>query len=206
MPIVRVNAILAASTDFPADAIVNTFHFGAATGTEQDLTDAVAAFYGTTGEWLSPMVKRSTNVHYAVAYDMTDPEPRQPVAVTQFTLPAANASTSLPAETCVCVSYQAAAPSGEQRGRYRGRIYFGPLTGEASEMSGSYPRPDTTLIGALVEGAEELATAAAGLSSPWGVWSRADATFRPLVGGHIDNEFDTQRRRGRRATSRTTWS
>jgi hypothetical protein len=39
----------------------------------------------------------------------------------------------------------------------------------------------------------------------WSVWSRKNANTKLVTGGFVDNAFDTQRRRGEKASGRQTW-
>jgi hypothetical protein len=112
----------------------------------------------------------------------------------------------MPAETALCLSFggQGALPEA----RRKGRIYIGPLSGVAigSEGEGRYSRPHPVLIQTVRLAAQELLNAEPGPDSlSWVVYSRAAGATTDVQGGWIDNEWDTQRRRGRDATVRTPW-
>jgi len=60
--------------------------------------------------------------------------------------------------------------------------------------------------GALITKVAALVPLFEGLGGPdwdWGVYSRVDNQFRKYTNWFIDNAFDTQRSRGRKATGRT---
>jgi hypothetical protein len=123
----------------------------------------------------------------------------------------------LPNEVALCLSYQAVAISGESQARRRGRIFFGPLCNTANTLSATGEcRPSAALVTALCGAATLLATPAATAAGDlvhWAVYSPTtdltetiDDAFQDVDNGWVDNSFDTQRRRGRDATARTTWT
>lgn len=154
-----------------------------------------------------------------------------PADVLPWTLNAPFSSNSLPAECSVVITQfgtgRAAAPvlgpvsaipnsAREQRdgapathsGRTRpknshtGRLYFGPLIAEVVDLTAS----GEAVVAASVS--SDLAAAATGLLADapgWSVWSRKLASVDPIIGGRIDNAFDTQRRRGVESTLRVSW-
>ena len=199
-------AILGASTALPRDAVVNTFHFTASTGSAADCISPIQAFYTAITPWYSPAISRGAGESYIVVYNFDDPEPREPEAADLLDLEAAVSSSSLPLETALCLSYRAAYDSGSPDARRRGRIFLGPFVAEAYGMSGVYPRPATALIDDVTAAASQLLDDMTTAGCLWSVFSRADNAVRSIVGGWVDNEFDTQRRRGRDATARTMWS
>jgi len=138
------------------------------------------------------------------------------------------AGQPLPQEVALCMSFKSADEDGPLR-RRRGRIYIGPL-GEAhnAEAVDGAGRPTEVLINAinfaasrLQDQASDIATEPVGSSTPWVVYSRptTDAwnathpgderlsgSFHRVTDGWVDNEWDTQRRRGLKATTRSTWA
>lgn len=89
-----------------------------------------------------------------------------------------------------------------------GRIYVGPLNSSALSSSSGEPRVSSAFLSDLGASASHLRAVVLGLSVPttWVVWSRKLASVDDVIGGHIDNEFDTQRRRGLLSTVRSLWS
>jgi len=112
----------------------------------------------------------------------------------------ASASESGPREVALCLSYYA-----EQNvPRRRGRLYIGPFTDAAMEIR----PPAGNAIGAVASLAPALA-AVGGADVDWCLYSptndvaTAGATkLRTITNWWVDNEWDTVRSRGRRATSR----
>lgn len=96
------------------------------------------------------------------------------------------------------------------RARRRGRIYLGPLTVAAlkTDTSGVPGRPDPVLLDIVNDAATRLLHDPDGLApgSSWSVHSRKENIFHEVVGGFVDNDFDTQRRRSSVSTSRLTFS
>jgi hypothetical protein len=123
-----------------------------------------------------------------------------------------NGNLAFPNEVAVTFSFHADrtgasehAGSGPRTAeRRRGRVYVGPLSihaGIASTVTGGTVVNDA-LITCLQHCGERLLALTDG---PWSVWSRKDTLVRPVVGGFIDNAFDTQRRRGEKANARTVF-
>lgn len=92
--------------------------------------------------------------------------------------------------------------------RHRGRIFLGPLN---TSMCGIGPggagrqRPSAAFQNDVKIAALALNADLATLGAPWIVFSRRDWAGYGVVGGFIDDAFDTQRRRGAKAASRVVW-
>lgn len=89
--------------------------------------------------------------------------------------------------------------------RRRGRTYFGPLNDGARDdfQGAAIPPIVSTKLSNELKAAELALAQTDGISL--GVFSRRDWLVRPVVGGHIDNAFDVQRRRGHAPTLRNLW-
>lgn len=91
--------------------------------------------------------------------------------------------------------------------RRRGRIYLGPfgqtVLGTTAVTS---DRPLAAAVTAIANAATALATATAGAVVPWVIYSPTNGSGAVVTDGWVDNAFDTQRRRGVAATSRTLWT
>lgn len=85
------------------------------------------------------------------------------------------------------------------RASLRGRIYIGPLCVACAATSGSLTATFKVDLG---QAAHRLRVAVAG---SWGVWSRTYGTVTPIMGGWVDDDFGTIRRRRDRTVTRTSW-
>lgn len=200
-----VQVELASTSNIAADSILNTFAVKALDGAAAfaDITAAVDTFYAQLQDYLGQVLNSSANAHHVRVYHLTEPEPRPPVYVGRFTQ--GGTGTSLPSEVAVCTSLAAAMPAGARPARRRGRMFIGPLNTTASQVVGGYARPSATFQGVLALATQNLSIALEG--DLWGlsVWSRADNTLFRVVRGWVDNEWDTQRRRGPEPTARVVW-
>lgn len=91
------------------------------------------------------------------------------------------------------------------RAHRRGRLYLGPLNTLPLSVDATTGR---TLVSSSARTTiVDAATALRDAMSPytWCIWSREDRAFYPVVNGWVDNAFDTQRRRGPKATARTSF-
>jgi len=213
MTVLRSQFIIPYFTNLPEDVITNTMHWE----TDDVLDPAVDAaevrlrlitFYNSvyTG-------RGANHVNFAGArikvWDLTDPEPRVPVLNTAAALTTTPGAGQLPCEVAVVLSYHAAPVSGVNNGRLRNRIYLGGFT-HAIINSGSastFPTVANATTGAIATAADTLHAANdAGLQ--WVVMSKATglAITSQISGGWVDNEPDTQRRRGVRSTLRQLWT
>nr|CRY96799.1 hypothetical protein [uncultured prokaryote] len=212
---IAANVILPHVSGVPRDVTVNTFHFDGdpGGGDTAQIASNLISFYNDVvltnrvAYFLSTIVSRATNGCRIEQYDMTDPEPRVPIATTVFTLGAAGATASFPSEVALCTSFYAAPASGSPQARRRGRIFLGPLGYIGGDTTTSVPnRPVSATRATIVASTQQLQEDSVASSTPWCVYSRVDNVIRPIVGGWVDNEYDTQRRRQPGVTIRDAWS
>lgn len=199
----RTQITLKTGDSNPANYATNTWYCAAVSDAAAgDFTTEVIAAYQDVRAHISPDVVQ--NGHFYKIYAMDDPEPRAPIEEGTWNFTSGLSGTALPAEVAICLSFQGDKISGVPQSRRRGRIYFGPLnTGAVS--SG---RPSSSLITAVVLAGQGLLDAGqASLGDwNWAVYSGVNGGTADVTNGWCDNEFDTQRRRGRAWTSRTTFS
>lgn len=220
MAIVSVHAIFPSKTGLDEDDAVNVLHFGKATAldsTDQStILTAVDAFYGTgyvgpsntrsLSNWMAGSIDRAACI--TKMYDVPPASPGAgPVATGTLSMDTAVSNDSLPAQACVVLSFRGGTPTERRK---RGRLYLGPLCASAAQMG------STTRIAEVDENlraqaalaceglAESSALAARGIS--WVVYSRADGVGYQIRDGHVDDRFDTQKRRLPTATARSTWT
>jgi len=221
MPNVLATVHLPYTTGLPSDEAVNTFAFIDDTvgGATSEITDVLVDFYTTNyptlnlGQYISAVVDRTSNACRVDLAEIVDAGPTVDVGPVYysdtFTLdaPGAAPDLTLPLEVAVCASFRADGGSAPIA-RRRGRVYLGPLEGNASiEMdTANYPTVSPDLTSLIAEASEALQVASTLADVPWAVWSRRDGVLRPVTSGWVNNEFDTQRRRQVDATLRDNWS
>lgn len=214
MPMFKVQVILPMFTNLPDDVITNTYHF-----------ETVAPV--TKSAWsaaISPLLRTFYLAAYASGglaqyvnatacktkvYDMSEPEPRIPVEATWASMSAIVAGSAIPTEVAVVLSMHGSPVPGIPLGRQRGRVFLGGL-GTSWIVAGSpssFPTLNPTAVSALDVAAGNFLSAVNALpDGKWVVWSPTAGQSFDVVGGHIDNSPDTQRRRSVAATSRSLWS
>ena len=204
MPVYRTQVQLETDDNVPAHFATNTWHVSAPDLVELALWEAaLTAFYNGVDAHFSNIMKQSGNNLYFKHYDLADPTPRAPV----LEGPAACSPSSglgLPTEVALVMSFQAPKSSGVPQARRRNRIYL-PFITSNSNSTGS--RPTSTVINAVQSAAATLLAASGPTSADWQwmVYSPTDDAIDLVDNGWIDDEWDTQRRRGRPSTSRTTF-
>lgn len=204
----NVQITLPSTTGLAKDAVVNSWWvLGGAKGDgpANALLVAFQGFYSTVGPWINGSVSRAQLTNFKVTSE-TDPKPRLPWAEADaISLPAPNGA-QLPREVAICTSFRGEYLSGTVNARRRGRVYIGPLTDDSMTAQAT---PGETFKSAIVTATRELAEELqeyAGGAYALGVYSRVNDGISQVVAGWVDNEFDTQRRRGLAATSRNVWS
>lgn len=210
------------TSGFSADRVVHTFHFAVVAPVVDLVTagliaDQLEAFYndihapgitaGVGGE-MSTVIARSLS--RIKVYDLGPPPPRIPVLDRGFTLTPTAAPTNMPNEVALVLSYRSDPRPGIALSRTRGRLFFGPLVYSAAVVAGDV-RPASSTVNRLVGAGAFLKVpfGAAG-QIQWTVYSptqRAAGVPENLYTSsvavvHVDDAFDTQRRRGRAAVSR----
>lgn len=154
------------------------------------------------GAYIAETINRTALLQ---VYQIEDTPPRAPVAERTITLPQPiGSSTIMPAEVALACSFQGTRVSGQPQSRRRGRIFLGPLRAPGSNGSAI---PPAVMIGDVAGQFNEMKAASdASLDYQWRIWSPTDGASVLVDNGWVDNAWDTQRRRGPRATSRTVWS
>lgn len=212
-------AVFQGTSGTPDDQFVNTFHFQTAGSTvtfadSTNIITAVQAFYNTvhsplTGALCTEMSTAITRASSQVkVYDMADTPPRVPVQTAIFTLGSTSGTRPAPNEVAVVGSFKATPVSGIPLGRLRGRVYVGPLVLDNWSLVSSDLRPNATVLqklnAAMLALRDDVSTAWCVFSAAALAAGHATGLFQ-VVQGYVDDAADTQRRRGRVATTRTTW-
>ncbi len=208
MAIIRATCTIESSTSLPEDRATNTYHFdvagisGSTLGLVADLLQDL--YVDSTAE--TPLTELMSNelcgdIMGIQLYNLDDPEPRVPILSRGVTINP-SASGGLPAEVALVVSFQANPMPGEIQARRRGRIYL-PWLRETDNTVG---RPSSGLVSTVADAFTEfLANSDDAADVDWIVWSPTSNAGFGVAQGWIDNAWDTQRRRGFSATSRTTF-
>jgi|1186.fasta_scaffold111725_2 hypothetical protein len=195
MPQYRFQIVQRATGGVPRDDIVNSFYLDTETdpltwGTDEGglLRDAVDLWRAGT----LPLSSRASWIS-GKAYNMSDATPRAPVAEVSWLASEQSRDVPGPADVAVCLSYYA----GRNLPRRRGRMYLGPWP-----KTHLFDRP----AGQLVTGLTALAEGLSGLGGPnvqWVQYSPTTGDFTNVTNYWIDDEWDTQRRRGLKPSART---
>lgn len=203
MPNYRMQAIMKTADNVSENFQTNTLYFTAdGVGDCATIAAIVAPLYQALDTFWSNQLG-STNALEMRFYDMADPEPRVP-AYTAFGNLSGGGATPLPNEVALVLSFSADPESGVPIARRRGRIYFGFWGEGNNDASG---RPDSFVVDAVVAFGQGLLDASVAATTwKWVQHSTVDNTYNIVAQGFCDNEWDTQRRRGRRRTSRTTFT
>lgn len=203
-------------TAIPEDVIVNTWHFDSVASdpgeTEYaDLLELLSAFYDTVYSTagvltFAPWVRPANNT--LQVYRLSDPSPRSPRYESSLTIgdTTTTAATGTSPEVAVCLSYQADVTSGIPQARRRGRIFLGgfaqPMTAGTTVL---FPTIGPSQRTQIADAAETMLANSVAAGWIWIVHSRTVAGDSVVTNGWVDDEPDTQRRRGRTPLVRTTW-
>lgn len=190
MPIWRLNVEAAGDSVLPRDAMTITPHFndGGVGSDPQGLCDDLCA---AMASYYSPA--RQIEV---TAYDAQGTPPVVPQGYAIANVGVAPAS-QMPREVAICLSFF----SEFNRPRLRGRLYVpAGLIMAASTITGRPTLGHRTKVGELAPILQDLG----GLDVDWCVYSRVDDEARAVTDWWVDDEWDTIRSRGLRATTRLT--
>lgn len=203
MPFYITQVRLKTDDGVAANYVTNTYSMFAADLVGLALAhSAIWARYNNIRTYMSAQLAQ--NNHEITSYLRADPTPRAPVLVTQHNYTSDPAGTPMPPEVSICLSFQSDRESGVSQARRRGRVYLGPFN---STILGTDGRTNGTFRTAVVDFGQALLDASdAATDWAWFIWSTVDQDHSPVTNGWVDNEFDTQRRRGREYTLRTTFS
>jgi hypothetical protein len=193
VPLYRMQVANFATGALAIDHSVNVLYFNvSANPFDTAEVDALADDVMDAYDGLASLVSRN---YLVKTYKMSDVEPRVPVSTRSRTQVQAPFEAG-PREVALCLSYYA----GLNRPRTRGRIYLGPFASGKMKL-----RPEADLIGDLIQFGQDL-SAVGGLNVDWSVYSPTTGLNNAITNLWVDNEWDTQRRRGLRPTSRSVAS
>jgi hypothetical protein len=175
----------------PRDAIQLTPWFlGDGTGDFNILATGIRdAFCGTATSWLKFQSACTVKI-YRWNGENVDMGP--PVKVASY-FPGMTRVSNGPRDVAVCLSYYA----DQNVPRWRGRLYlpFCVRPNPPAAVPAAGDLTDALAVGTALG-------AAGGAPFQWVVYSHVDTIGRPVTNAWCDNEFDTQRRRGTKASTR----
>lgn len=190
MPVWRIQTEISVDTVLPRDVLMINPHFddhGVTTdpaGLCNDLAEAIS-------QWTVPGGAYQVK---CTAYDANGTPPVFPAGESTF-WPGVSGGAQEPRELALCLSYY----SGQNRPRYRGRLYV-PVCLLGVSTGG---RPNTAALTKVMT----LGPILTGLGGPdvdWVVYSQVDSSARPVSDYYCDDEWDVVRSRGLRPTTRQT--
>ncbi len=182
------------SSNMPEDDCVNTLHYDINfPDTFESVSDDIALAYqglfalrvgpttGLTIKWYEPGLN-----------------PGGAVYTKKYTTGYISTLQAAPREVAVCLSYATVDNVDASTPRRRGRIYVGPISGNNTNSADVFAglRNDILTFG------QALASAGSAGNATWKLYSRADNGYFKIESIWVDNAWDTQRRRGLKATVR----
>lgn len=171
------------------DEITSTVYFDTdELGTEPDY-GAIAADLRVGWATHTPQVAGFWGLRVKV-YNMADPKPREPRAVSEGEEPSSAAPG--PLEVASCLSFY----SERNLPRRRGRVFVGPWPASVMDV-----RPGASVETAL-RGLAGMLANIGGANVDWCIFSPTSNAYFKVTDWWMDNAWDTQRRRGSDATAR----
>jgi len=206
--LIKAQVSIPTDNNVPADAVTNTMWFVTSdlTAPTQLQYETIQAALGSAYSTMTPHLSARMNLGAATVkcYHWQGPQPILPAFTGPITFNGAPATTDGAPEVALVLSYHASLnQSGIPNARRRGRIYLGPLA-----VTGAVTPLDNLRSAALAMGSTLYTTlnTGAGINGvKWAVYSAAQNGAPWVTGGWVDNAWDTQRRRGIKATTRSTF-
>jgi hypothetical protein len=222
MALIRAQVSFERLSGLPEDRVVNTWHFSTVStpplradlsriGTMLNRFYVVleGAFNEAPANFFSDFLAGPMRVRY---YNMDVAAPRPLLAEDTFPFFPTPTPQQLPSEVALVLSYRSDRIAGVLPASERGRVYLGPFHAGAA-VDGSFDsRPVPALIAAVARHATRLIGDGEVPGATWISYSptrrsRGQAPFFGVVkSGFIDDAWDSQRRRGRDASTRTIYS
>ncbi len=199
MPRYRALVSTFKSTEQPIDRITNSIYFDDAglttdaDGLAQDIATLFATYRSLPNGWDRVNVRM---------YDMAEPTPREIQGEFTHTATTATPDAVGPREVACCLSFH----GDRNLPRSRGRIYIGPWwAAQCQERPGSGVIADLQV---LRQGLADIGGADVNwcVFSPTRTGASSTPVFEQVQGGWVDNEWDTVRSRGLRASARNPYT
>ena len=210
MTILRAQITLKTLDNIAANFTTNTLHFdvdidAVLPGLDATMDSVVLNIKETYDACVNVFGGIPQNGHEIVFYDLSQPLPRIPFRSYPMDFALAPVSARLPAEVAIVTSFKTDREAGKSDASRRNRIYLGPLA--VGALNTSDGRILVARQNEIRDGMVQLANASGSVDDwTWVVYSPKLGEAYPVKSGHIDNAFDTQRRRGVESTLRTVWA
>jgi hypothetical protein len=211
----KVQVVFQGPTGLPEDQYVNTWYFRNDMLPPEDgyaqMKTVLDRFYtgvNPNGQIVAGLLAGYINAAFNYhMYDLGQAPPRVRTTLAAVPLTARTAG-GFPAEVAVCSSYYA----GVNRPRRRGRHYIGPLAYAVGSSVPSNSEQAVTVLARQTIAQAALDVASTSLGVTWVLVTRGGvvapvepASAQVVTAGWVDDAFDIQRRRGRKAAVRTAW-
>lgn len=209
---ISAQVILRTADNIPENYCTNTFYFNldedSSVGIDRafltnEINTALLALYDDVRGLLGGLMQTGHRIKYV---DIDEPRPQFPYQEEVWDFVTGIASDVLPHEVCVVSSFEADQVSGVNQASRRGRVFMGPMNAASKATDG---RLDDAFRTAMAQAFNDFSDKqdTAGVSGwTWVVYSRKLDTMAQVKMGHVDNAFDTQRKRGVASTVRSVWS
>ncbi len=189
----RMQVAVAADSVLPRDRMVNTYHFDTPGG----LPNAPGALCDDMAEIYNTKVLSSQGTH-EIDVRLYDENTEGPPLAKKVINTGLAPVSPLPREVALCMSFRGALNTPSTRGR----VYI-PLCIFVGSAASAVGRPPLGFRDKIIQ----LGQAVSGLGGfdvDWGVYSPKNNTFVRVEMVWCDDEWDTVRSRGLRATTRTS--
>jgi hypothetical protein len=193
MAITECQIILKNENGMPEDSYVNTLYFDDGTIPTPDSQVALEVFqaYDKVRTILNDVISGMTIKLYPPGLNPTGPRYQEDFPYEPLAGPG-------PQEVACCLSYSTYDDPERATPRRRGRIYVGPLGGSVCQTD----RPNPSVTAAVLDLGTAIATVGFANNLTWVMRSRADNLYGKIESIWVDDSWDTQRRRGLKATAR----
>lgn len=201
MPTYKCVASLPARSGVSADLHVNTLHIERSDwgqGVNDQMADNFASLYDDLYT-LGLMSGYDLSLGELKTYQRPTVAPDYPIATSAITGLSAGRAFNMPPELAVCVSYMNDTAASTPRGRRRGRIYLGGATSDYNSADG---RIAASKVTATLNAFTSFVTLCNNTVGELHIWSQAAGASFLVQRVWVDNEWDIQRRRGRKATDK----
>lgn len=208
---VSAQTILKTSDNIAANFVTNTMYFDFDEFQAVDKVDLatqqvgpqIAVMYNAMNAVLAGLQQTG---HRTKFVDIDGPAPQYPFYEHMWDFTAPLDQNQLPPECAIVSSFEAAQVGGINQASRRGRIFLGPIPQSRVENDGRVTDAARTNIATAMKAFNDDQDTAGFSGWTWQVYSRTLNSMARVEMGHVDNNFDTQRRRSVESTARSIWT